>query len=122
MTDLFAKIMALAEEGGLSASPVGEMYGVPKSTARTWLEKYQRVGQVGRRSGSGFWRVFSPSQDAALVAEVGRHPFISARDLKAATGFPGQKTTLISRLRNQVSGHDTLQRRSFSLTNINYTV
>jgi len=28
-----------------------------------------------------------------------RNPFLSARDLKAATGFPGQKDTIISRLR-----------------------
>ena len=28
-----------------------------------------------------------------------RNPFFSARDLKAATGFPGQKDTIISRLR-----------------------
>ena len=33
----------------------------------------------------------NPAQDAALVAEAQRNPFISARDLKAATGFPGQK-------------------------------
>ena len=41
----------------------------------------------------------SPAQDAALVAEAERNPFFSATDLKAATGFPGQKDTIISRLR-----------------------
>jgi len=44
-------------------------------------------------------RLSGPVQDAALVAEAQRNPFVSARDLKAATGFPGQKTTLISRLK-----------------------
>ena len=34
-----------------------------------------------------------------LVAEAQRNLFVSARDLKAATGFPGQKITLISRLK-----------------------
>jgi transposase-like protein len=92
-------IIACAEEGGLSASTAGELYGVPKSTARAWLQKYWRDGQVGRRRGTGLWRVSSPAQDAALVAEAQRNPFISARVLKAATGFPGQKTTLISRLK-----------------------
>jgi len=29
---------------------------------------------------------------------VERNPYFSARDLKAATGFPGQKDTIISRL------------------------
>jgi len=33
------------------------------------------------------------------VAEAERNPFFSARDLKAATGFPGQKDTIISRLK-----------------------
>ena len=37
-----------------------------KSTARAWLQKYR---QVGGRSGTGLWRVSSPTQDAALVAE-----------------------------------------------------
>jgi hypothetical protein len=34
-----------------------------------------------------------------LVGEAQRNPFVSARDLKAANGFPGQKNMLISRLR-----------------------
>jgi len=70
MTDLFAKVMALAEEGELSASTAGELYSVPKSTARTWLQKCQRVGQAGRPRVTGLWRVTSPAQDAALEAEV----------------------------------------------------
>ena len=43
--------------------------------------------------------VSNPAQDAALVAEAERNPFFSARDLKAATGFPGQKDTIILRLK-----------------------
>ena len=82
------RVVALAEEGGLSA---GELYGVPRSTATAWIQKYQRDGQVGRRRGTELWRVSNPAQDNALVAEVQRNPFVSARDLKAATGFPGQK-------------------------------
>ena len=61
------------------------------STAREWLRKYWRDGHVGRRKGTGLWRVSSPAQDAALVAEAERNPFFSARDLKAANGFPGGK-------------------------------
>jgi len=85
------RVIALAEEGGLSASTTGELYGVPKSTAKAWLQKYRRDGQVGRLRETGLWRVSSPAQDAALVAEAQRNPFVSARDLKAAIGFPGQK-------------------------------
>jgi hypothetical protein len=49
--------------------------------------------------GTGLWRISSPAQDAALVAEAERNPFFSARDLKAATGSPWQKDTIISRLK-----------------------
>jgi hypothetical protein len=69
MIDLFAKVMALAE-GGLIASTAGELYSVPKSSARTELQKYQRVGKVGRRRGTGLLCVSSPAQDGLLVAEV----------------------------------------------------
>ena len=62
-------------------------------------EIYWWDGQVERRIGIGLRRVSSPAQDAALVAEAKRKPFISARDIKAATGSPGQKTMLISRLK-----------------------
>jgi len=108
--------------GRLSASTAGELYGVPKSTARAWLQKYRRDGQVGRHRRTGLWRVSSPAQDAALVAEAQRNPFVSARDLKAVTGFPGQKTRLFRDLKYPLSEHDTLRWRSFSLTNINYTI
>jgi transposase len=93
------RVTALAEKGGLSASAAGELYGIPLSTAREWLWNYRRDGQVGRRKGTGLWRISSPAQDAALVAVAERNPFFSARDLKAATSFPGQKDTIISRLK-----------------------
>jgi transposase-like protein len=88
------RVIAVAEKGRLSASTAGEQYGIPMSTAREWLRKYQRDEQVGRHKGTGLWRISSPAQDAALVAEAERNPFFSARDLKAATGFPGGKTQL----------------------------
>jgi hypothetical protein len=71
---------------------------IPGSTARAWLQKYRMDGQVGRRRGSGLWRVSSAAEDAALVAAARRNPFASATKLKAATNFPGQKRTVISRL------------------------
>jgi hypothetical protein len=92
------RVIALAEKEVLSASTAGEQYGIPMSTAREWLQKNRRDGQVGRSKGTGLWCVSSPAQDAALVAEAERNPFFSGRDLKAATGFPGGKNTIISRL------------------------
>jgi len=38
------RVIALADEGGLSASTAGELRGVPKSTARAWLQKYRSDG------------------------------------------------------------------------------
>jgi len=69
------------------------------STARERLWKYRRDQQFGRCKRTGLWHISSPAQDAALVAKAYRKLFFSARDLKAATGFPGQKDTIISRLR-----------------------
>jgi transposase-like protein len=109
MTSIHERVIALAEEGGSSASTAGELYGVPKSTARAWLHKLRRYEQAGKRRGTGLWLISSPAQDAVLVAEAQRNPFGSARHLKATTGFPVQKPTLISRLNEQISGHDTLR-------------
>jgi transposase-like protein len=97
------RIIALAEEGGLSASIAGELYVVPKSTAKAWLQKYWMDGQVGRPQGTGLWRVCSTAQDAAFVAKAQRNPFSSTRDPKSATGFPVQKSMVISRLKE--AGH-----------------
>jgi len=55
------RVIVLAERGGLPASTAGELYGVPMSTAREWLRKYRRDGQVGRRKEPGLWRVSSPA-------------------------------------------------------------
>jgi len=52
-----------------------------------------------KAKGTGLWCVSSPAQDVAIVAEAERNPFFSARDLKAATGFPGRKKAIISRLK-----------------------
>jgi len=82
--NLFANASSL-----FSASTAGDLYVVPKSTARTWIQKYRRGGPFGRRRGSGLWRISSPVQVAALVAEAQKDPFITVRDLKAATDFPG---------------------------------
>ena len=83
--------IALAEEGGLSASTAGELYGVPNSTAGAWLQKYQRDGQVGRLRGTGLWRVSNPAQDAALVVEAQRNLFVSAVRLAFAESHVDRK-------------------------------
>jgi hypothetical protein len=99
MTFICERVIAFVEEGGLSASAAGESCGIPGSTARAWVHKYRTDVQVGKLRGSGLWRVWSSAEDAALVAEEIRNPFTSARELKTVTNFPGQKCTVISRLK-----------------------
>jgi hypothetical protein len=67
---IYKQVIALVEEGGLSAGAAGEWYGVPGSTARAWLQKYLMDGQVGRRWRTRLWYLSSPPQDSALVAEA----------------------------------------------------
>ena len=88
--------------------PASELYRVPMSTAREWLRKYRRDEQVGRRKGTGLWRVSSPAQDTTLVAEAERNPFFSARDLKLLLAFLGKKIRSFPDREQQVSGHGML--------------
>jgi len=69
--------------GGLSDSTAGELFGVTKSTARAWLQKYRREWQVRRRRETRLWHVSSPALDAVLVDKAQWNPFVSARDLKS---------------------------------------
>ena len=90
-------VIALPEKVGLSVSSARELHSVPMSTAREWLRKYRRDRQVAICKGTGLWRRFQSSSDAALAAEAKRNPFFSTRDLKDATGFRRQKDMIISR-------------------------
>jgi len=104
------RVIALDEKEGLSASTAGELYGVPMSTARELLRKYWRDGQVGRHNRPGLWRVSSPAQDAALVAEAGREALSSVQGiLKLLLAFLGKRTRLFRDLGQQVSGHGMLR-------------
>jgi transposase len=73
------RVIAIAEKRELSASTAGELCGVPMSTAREWLRKYRRDGQVGRRKGTELWCVASPAQDTALVAEAEEKPLLQCK-------------------------------------------
>ena len=97
-------VIALAEkEGCLPALP-----GIPqcchvycKGMATEILEGWQ----VGRRKGTGLWRVSSPAQDAALVARAERNPSSIQGILELLLALLGKKTRLFGDLRQQVSGH-----------------
>ena len=86
------RVIALAEKGGLSVSSARELHGVPMSTAREWLRKYRRDGQVGICKGTGLWRRFQSSSDAALVAEAERNLSSVQGILKMLLAFVGKKT------------------------------
>jgi transposase len=59
------RVIAVIEEGGLSASAADGRYGVTGTAVRAWIQKYQTDGQVGRRRRTGLWRLYSSTQDGA---------------------------------------------------------
>jgi transposase-like protein len=73
------RVIALVEEGNLTAAEAGRRYGVPDSTARRWSERYR---ETSRRAGTGFWRVSSQADDARLVDEAREQPFFQFRPAK----------------------------------------
>ncbi|PSN48472.1 hypothetical protein C0J52_11716 [Blattella germanica] len=81
-------------DSGFSATEAGHRLGIPRTTAQCWARRYRNFVQVGRRPGSGRSRVSTREQDEAL-----EDSFRSARDLKAASGFPGCPRTVTNRLR-----------------------
>ena len=121
-TSIHKHIIALAEEEGLSASTAGELCSVWKSTATAWLQKSKRGGQVGTRRGMRLWCISSPAQGATLVAEAQINPFVSARDLKADTGFPGQKSMVILRLKKAALRVQHIEVKELFTDEINYTI
>ncbi|KAJ4426984.1 hypothetical protein ANN_26783 [Periplaneta americana] len=84
---------------GFSASEADRRFNVSERTARRWVQNYQRSAIFGRKSGSGRRKIFTPQQDARLVAEVERNPFHTAATLKAVVNFPGHDQTVRNRLR-----------------------
>ena len=61
------------------------------TASRSLLQEhgYGNTGGMGKLD--GFKELGHGAQDAASVTEAQRNSFISARDLKAATGFPVHK-------------------------------
>jgi hypothetical protein len=83
------RVIALAEEGNLTAAEAGRRYGAPDRTARRWLERrYRETGETIRRAGTGFWRVSSQAEDARLVDVARENPFLKSVQLKRNTAFP----------------------------------
>lgn len=94
------RVVGLVEAANLSATEAGRRYGVPPVTARRWLRQYRETGEVGRRVGTGLWRVSTEAQDAELVNQAKETPFCSSVQLKRATNFPGCSRTVRNRLRD----------------------
>ena len=84
---------------GFSASEAARHFNVSERSARRWVQNYHRLGNFGRKAGSGSWKISMPEQDARLVAEVERNPFHTTATLKAVVNFPGHKQTMRNHLR-----------------------
>lgn len=93
-------VIALIRNANMRVSDAGAQYGVNRATAYRWWKRYQERGNVARKNGSGRPRASSAVQDRSLIEECRRHPFMSARQLKQASGFPGDVNTVRRRLRN----------------------
>ena len=85
---------------GSSASEAARRFHVSESSARRWVQNYQRSGNVGRKSGSGRWKISTLEQDDRLVAEVERHPVHTAASLKTVVNSPGHEQIVRNRLRS----------------------
>ena len=99
------RVIALAEKGGLSVSSARKLHCVPMPTASEWLRKYRRDGQVGRCKGTGLWRRFQSSSDAALAAEAERNPFFSTRDLKVGLHVRVESLSVAHERRSRTCNH-----------------
>jgi transposase-like protein len=89
------RVIALVEEGNLTAAEAGRRYGVPDRTPRRWIERYR---ETRRRADTGFWRVSSQDEDARLVDEARENPFLNSVQLKRNTAFPGCRRTVRNRM------------------------
>jgi transposase-like protein len=88
------RVIALVEEGNLTAAEAGGQYGVPDRTARRWIERYRETGETSRRAGTGFWRVSSQAEDARLMDEARENRFLNSVQLKHNTSFQGCPRTV----------------------------
>lgn len=94
------RVIALVEEGHLSASEAARRYGVGIRTAQYWIRRYRESGESTRRDGSGHSRVSNVTQDETLIAAALDNPFLNSRQLLRVTGFPGCDQTIRNRLRD----------------------
>jgi transposase len=92
------RVIAMVEEGNLTAAEAGIRYGVSDRTARRLLERYRETGETSRRAGTGFWRVPSQAEDARLVDKTRENPFLNSVQLKLNTAFTGCPKTVRNRM------------------------
>lgn len=98
--DIRVRVIALIENGNYTASQAGEMCGVPKVTARRWWRQYQESGVIGRKGGSGRPRVSNAAQDQRLFENIRANPFLSCRQLREISQYPGSGRTVARRLKD----------------------
>jgi transposase-like protein len=72
------RVIALVEEGNLTAAEAGRRYVVPDRTTRWWIERCRETGETIRRAGTGFRRLSSQAEDARLVDEERENPFLNS--------------------------------------------
>ncbi|KAJ4441767.1 hypothetical protein ANN_11625 [Periplaneta americana] len=63
--------------------------------------RYQNLGKVENRPIPGRPRISSLEEDAVLFETVRQDSFLTAKEIRAVSNFPGSSQTVISRLRNR---------------------
>jgi transposase-like protein len=125
------RVIALVEEGNLTAAEAGRRYGVPDRTARRWIERAaSESGETSGRAGTGFCRVSSQAEVVRLEDEARENPFLNSVQLKHNTAFPGFPRTVRNRMteaglksrsaavKEKISEEQRLYRLAFSEDNV----
>lgn len=90
--------MARLDEGA-STEDVANGIGDSSRTVRRWYARWNTEGTVARLPDSGSVRATGDEQDVALLQHIREHPFNSAVEAVASTGFPASVRTARRRLR-----------------------
>jgi transposase-like protein len=92
------RVIALVEEGKLTAAEAGRWYGIPDRTAKRWIKQYRETGETSRHAGMEFWCLSSQAEDAQLEDEARENPFLNSVQLKRNTASPACPRTVRNRM------------------------
>ena len=69
-------------EDGKNKTKISHIIGVPRTTVNRIIKKFEKDGHADRKDGSGRKRKTNKRQDAAMVRESKKDPFLTAADIQ----------------------------------------